>query len=159
MNTADSSSNASQEGEKTLDQRAIEDPDLLNQPPFNIPPGAGSRPNGLLQPPGSGVQNVKARSRSSLAGLTNRHKSTPRADGKRELTEDDCYDILAYSWPKWKKWGFLSVRTWPADIALSQRGTSTDDFQGNCCDTNLDEFQHFRLPQCRHAHLRSFWCE
>ncbi|KAL1296838.1 hypothetical protein AAFC00_004461 [Neodothiora populina] len=29
-------------------------------------------------------------------------------DGKRELTEDDCYDILAYSWPTWKKWMYLS---------------------------------------------------
>ncbi|KAI1335885.1 major facilitator superfamily domain-containing protein [Xylariaceae sp. FL0016] len=35
--------------------------------------------------------------------------SPPRPDGKRELREDECYDILAYSWPAWKKYGFLSV--------------------------------------------------
>lgn len=30
-----------------------------------------------------------------------------RPDGKRELTEDECYDELAYCWPRWKKWGYL----------------------------------------------------
>lgn len=32
-----------------------------------------------------------------------------REDGKRELTEDDCYEKLGYAWPSWKKWGLLSV--------------------------------------------------
>lgn len=32
-----------------------------------------------------------------------------RPDGKRELTEDECYDVLAYSWPSWKKWMYLSA--------------------------------------------------
>lgn len=31
-----------------------------------------------------------------------------RADGKRELTEDDCYEVLAYSWPTWKKCMYLA---------------------------------------------------
>ena len=30
-------------------------------------------------------------------------------DGKREITEYDCYDKLGYSWPWWKRWGILSV--------------------------------------------------
>ncbi|PLN77154.1 MFS general substrate transporter [Aspergillus taichungensis] len=30
-----------------------------------------------------------------------------RPDGKRELTEDECYDQLAYCWPRWKKWSYL----------------------------------------------------
>ncbi|KAM4057861.1 hypothetical protein HRG_009475 [Hirsutella rhossiliensis] len=29
-------------------------------------------------------------------------------DGKRIMTEDDCYDTLGYSWPAWKKWMLLS---------------------------------------------------
>ncbi|KAL9049659.1 MAG: hypothetical protein Q9162_007101 [Coniocarpon cinnabarinum] len=32
-----------------------------------------------------------------------------RGDGKRELTENDCYDRLGYTWPSWKKWTVLSV--------------------------------------------------
>lgn len=29
-------------------------------------------------------------------------------DGKRVMTQDDCYDVLGYSWPSWKKWMLLS---------------------------------------------------
>lgn len=107
MMHSSSNSNVSRDAEKTS-ASPVDDPELLNQPPFNIPPGTGgARPSGLLHPPGN---DGKSRSRSSLAGLRGRGMtSTPRVDGKRELTEDECYDILAYSWPKWKKWGFLSV--------------------------------------------------
>jgi hypothetical protein len=31
-----------------------------------------------------------------------------RADGKRELTENECYDLMAYNWPSWKKWMYLT---------------------------------------------------
>lgn len=36
-------------------------------------------------------------------------ESTIRADGKRELTEEDAFDKLGYSYPTWKKWTILSV--------------------------------------------------
>ncbi len=32
-----------------------------------------------------------------------------RADGRIELTEDDAYDKLGYSFPAWKKWMILVV--------------------------------------------------
>ncbi|OJJ32732.1 hypothetical protein ASPWEDRAFT_52880 [Aspergillus wentii DTO 134E9] len=32
-----------------------------------------------------------------------------RTDGKRELTEDDCYDKLGFSFPWYKKWAILTV--------------------------------------------------
>ncbi|KAJ5566686.1 uncharacterized protein N7459_010068 [Penicillium hispanicum] len=32
-----------------------------------------------------------------------------RSDGKRELTEDDCYDQLGFSFPWYKRWGILTV--------------------------------------------------
>ncbi|KAI9042095.1 MFS general substrate transporter [Aspergillus affinis] len=32
-----------------------------------------------------------------------------RGDGKRELTEDDCYDKLGFSFPWYKKWSILTV--------------------------------------------------
>ncbi|PVI00905.1 multidrug transporter, partial [Periconia macrospinosa] len=37
-----------------------------------------------------------------------RRSTVPRADGKRELREKDCWDKLAYSWPKWKKAMYLA---------------------------------------------------
>lgn len=36
-------------------------------------------------------------------------KQTARPDGKRELKENDCYDKLAYCWPRWKKWMYLAA--------------------------------------------------
>jgi len=30
-------------------------------------------------------------------------------DDKYEITEEDCYDELGFSWPSWKKWYVLSV--------------------------------------------------
>ena len=39
---------------------------------------------------------------------SNENNEKVRADGKRELTEDDAYEILAYNWPTWKKWMYLS---------------------------------------------------
>lgn len=30
-------------------------------------------------------------------------------DGKRELKEHECYDKLAYCWPRWKKWMYLGA--------------------------------------------------
>ncbi|KAE8376146.1 major facilitator superfamily domain-containing protein [Aspergillus bertholletiae] len=36
-------------------------------------------------------------------------KQGERSDGKRELKEADCYEILGYSWPRWKKWTYLAA--------------------------------------------------
>lgn len=36
-------------------------------------------------------------------------EQSERADGKRELKEQDCYEILGYSWPRWKKWTYLAA--------------------------------------------------
>lgn len=32
-----------------------------------------------------------------------------QSGGKRELKEHECYDKLAYCWPTWKKWAYLSA--------------------------------------------------
>lgn len=36
-------------------------------------------------------------------------KGEVRADGKRELKENDCYEILGYCWPRWKRWMYLAA--------------------------------------------------
>ena len=47
---------------------------------------------------------------SDKADIPNRGEMREKVlpDGRRELTEAECYDKLAYSWPSWKKWMFLS---------------------------------------------------
>lgn len=157
----DSSHHESRDPEKKA-EHPVDDPELLNQPPFNIPPGTGPRANrggsDLLQPPASASHEEKSRTRSSLAGLPSRWKSTPRTDGKRELTEDECYDILAYSWPKWKKWGFLSVI---ACVQISMN-FNTSVFP-NAVTPLAEHFaiseQAARVGQCVYLVLYSFGCE
>jgi len=41
--------------------------------------------------------------------LDHLEKSAPDAADKVELTEEDCYDQLGYSFPSWKKWTILTV--------------------------------------------------
>ena len=36
-------------------------------------------------------------------------KQSVRSDGKRELKEEDCYEKLAYCWPRWKKCMYLAA--------------------------------------------------
>ncbi|KAL5362538.1 MFS general substrate transporter [Aspergillus floccosus] len=36
-------------------------------------------------------------------------KVEPSEDEKVELTEDECYEQLGYSWPSWRKWMVISV--------------------------------------------------
>ena len=41
--------------------------------------------------------------------LEDEQAPAPRADGKIELTEPDCYDILGFSYPTTKKWTILTI--------------------------------------------------
>ena len=41
----------------------------------------------------------------SAPGGTQQHYTD---DGRRIITEDECWHRLGYSWPKWKKWMLLS---------------------------------------------------
>ncbi|KAF2480825.1 major facilitator superfamily domain-containing protein [Neohortaea acidophila] len=36
-------------------------------------------------------------------------KDTPPDEGAYEISEEDCYDELGYSWPEWKKWYVLTI--------------------------------------------------
>ncbi|KAF2724063.1 MFS general substrate transporter [Polychaeton citri CBS 116435] len=52
-----------------------------------------------------------AQQNETVNGDTNEksdEKPNVRPDGKRELTEEDAYECLAYNWPTWKKWMYLS---------------------------------------------------
>lgn len=62
------------------------------------------------------IAREKAEARSESEGSTKAGDSPHRddlapkekvefeGDGKIEITEEDCYDELGYSYPSWKKW-------------------------------------------------------
>ena len=52
--------------------------------------------------PGGSLKPIVGEPHPTLPGIV-------REDGKRVLTEGDCWEKLGYSWPKWKKWSVLSV--------------------------------------------------
>lgn len=54
------------------------------------------------------VQNEKKEERPEPTEPHATRKST-RADGKIELSEEECYQKLGFCYPKWKKWMILTV--------------------------------------------------
>lgn len=63
-------------------------------------PGAEKRRDSSSERTATGGENI------------DRHqdlKEERMSDGKYELTEEDCYDELGYSFPTWKKWTILSI--------------------------------------------------
>jgi hypothetical protein len=51
-----------------------------------------------------------------------------RADGKRELTEDDAPEILGFAFPTWKKWWIITVRCpklYTCDVLTQPRSSSS----------------------------------
>ncbi|KAL2846644.1 major facilitator superfamily domain-containing protein [Aspergillus pseudoustus] len=66
-------------------------------------PQRGDSPSPLRQP-----ENVHAE-RASQSDSDNDSRGKVLPDGRRELTEDDCYDKLGYSFSTWKKWTILTV--------------------------------------------------
>ena len=81
-----------------------------------------------------------------------------RADGKRELTEDDAYEILAYNWPTWKKWMYL------CSVAIIQIAMNYNtSVYPNAVTPLVEEFgiteQKARTGQMIYLLFYSFGCE
>jgi MFS family permease len=49
------------------------------------------------------------RRKSRIGSIYDERTKSDRADGKKELEDTGCYDILGFSFPNWKKWMILSV--------------------------------------------------
>lgn len=79
-------------------------------------------------------------------------------DGKRELTENECYEKLAYCWPRWKKWMYLCAI---AGIQISMN-FNTSVFP-NAVTPLAEHFkiseQEARTGQMAYLVLYSFGCE
>lgn len=56
--------------------------------------------------PGRDEESDTATSHDNITSTSNQPQYTP--DGKRIITEDECYHLLGYSWPARKKWMLLT---------------------------------------------------
>lgn len=97
-----------------------------------------------------------ASSQDDFARETEKPKLTD--DGKRIITEDDCYDVLGYSWPIWKKWMLLSS-IFAVQVSMN---FNTSVYPNNI--TPLSEHfgvseQAARVSQCVFLVLYAFGCE
>jgi hypothetical protein len=81
-----------------------------------------------------------------------------RADGKRELTEEDAYEILAYNWPTWKKWMYLcSVAV--IQIAMNYNTSVYPNLIGPLTEEFGITEQKARTGQMIYLLFYSFGCE
>ncbi|KAL1849091.1 hypothetical protein Plec18170_007750 [Paecilomyces lecythidis] len=71
----------------------------------NLNTSKGSNRRDSSQPRDIHAENAHEQDESEGSDLPGK----PRGDGKREITEDDCYDKLGFSFPWYKKWTILTV--------------------------------------------------
>ncbi|GKT61906.1 major facilitator superfamily transporter [Colletotrichum tofieldiae] len=69
-----------------------------------------NRPNaGFFEDgPGRDEEAEGTKRQDELAAAKSRKQPEYTPDGKRIITEDECYHLLGYTWPTWKKWMLLS---------------------------------------------------
>lgn len=80
------------------------------------------------------------------------------AQGRRELREIDCPEILAYAWPTWKKWMYLSA---VAGIQISMNYNTSvfpSAIKPLSAEFGINE-QGIRVGQMIYLVLYSFGCE
>ncbi|KAF4460888.1 major facilitator superfamily transporter [Fusarium albosuccineum] len=93
---------------------------------------------------------------SLAAPKSNQPEYTP--DGKRIVSEDECYHLLGYSWPAWKKWMLLS------SIFAVQVSMNFNTSVFPSAVTPISEAFHVseqaaRVGQCVFLVLYAFGCE
>lgn len=121
---------------------------------------SGDRPTGGFFEDGLGrdEESEGTRGRDELAARTNSKQPEFTSDGKRIITEDECYHILGYSWPAWKKWMLLS------SIFAVQVSMNFNTSVFPSAVTPISEAFHIseqaaRTGQCAFLVLYAFGCE
>lgn len=93
-----------------------------------------------------------------LARATSSKQPEYTPDGKRVITEDECYHLLGYSWPAWKKWMLLSS-IFAVQVSMN---FNTSVFPSAVTPIS-EEFhvseQAARSAQCAFLVLYAFGCE
>ncbi|KAJ5088945.1 hypothetical protein N7532_007629 [Penicillium argentinense] len=78
--------------------------DSTDKPDFRTPSFSPTS-----RPADSHAENAAEPDHDSTASATSSPTEKERPDGKRELTEDDCWDCLGFSFPWYKRWTILTV--------------------------------------------------
>ncbi|OAQ71770.1 MFS multidrug transporter [Purpureocillium lilacinum] len=133
--------------------------DLPEKSPVeNEKPPQSTTHEGLFQnAPGQDEESGGRTSEDSLAPSQSKQPQyTP--DGKRIITEEECYDALGYSWPSWKKWMLLS-----SIFAVQMSMNFNTSVYPSAVEPLSEHFevseQAVRAGQCAFLVLYAFGCE
>lgn len=66
------------------------------------------RPDDLEKCESGDANSDNGRTPSDKERKTTSNSQNFTSDGRRIITEDECWDALGYTWPTWKKWMLLS---------------------------------------------------
>ena len=66
-------------------------------------------PDGVADGVADGVGRTSESQQPLSCHAENKEEPDGAGDGRKELHEHDCYSKLGFSYPKWKKWGILTV--------------------------------------------------
>ncbi|KAJ5966272.1 Major facilitator superfamily domain general substrate transporter [Penicillium waksmanii] len=128
--------------EKREDEQKIEQPDTIQQASKKVARGDDTH-----------AENASQSDSSSQHG-------TPRVekDGKRELTEDECYDSLGFCFPTYKKWIIISV-IFVVQMSMNfNTGVYASAVTGLTEEFHISE-QAARVGQCVFLVAYAFGCE
>ncbi|KAK2063601.1 major facilitator superfamily transporter [Colletotrichum caudatum] len=120
-----------------------------------------NRPDGGFFEDGPGRDEEAEGTRShdgDLAAANSHRQPEYTPDGRRVITEDECDNILGYSWPTWKKWMLLS------SIFAVQVSMNFNTSVFPSAVTPISEAFHVseqaaRAGQCAFLVLYAFGCE
>lgn len=104
--------------------------------------------------------DAHAENASESESISPSHSHSPRIEksGKRELTEDDCYDKLGFCFPTWKKWTILSV-IFVVQMSMNfNTGVYANAVTGLTEEFHISE-QGARVGQCVFLVAYAFGCE
>ncbi|KAJ5723909.1 Major facilitator superfamily domain general substrate transporter [Penicillium malachiteum] len=99
------------------------------------------------------AENASESDATSPEDVPQVHKS-----GKRELTEDDCYEVLGFCFPTWKKWTILTV-IFVVQMSMNfNSGVYSDAVTGMTEEFHISE-QAARVGQAVFLIAYAFGCE
>lgn len=88
------------------DDSGVQDKTLTATPDEDLP-AAG--PSESAQPQADDVGNTPSAPSNDNEKAESESETEPKTFDKIEITEEDCYDQLGFSFPEWKKWMILTV--------------------------------------------------
>ena len=97
-------------GEKVTNRPQFQTPDFSNEKTEDVSDASSTtRAENQQQPLPSVANGVEPKNEMNEKDANGEDLDRPGTYDKIEITEDDCYDELGFSFPTWKKWTILSI--------------------------------------------------